>query len=297
MKSILILGSTGMLGFGVASSMIKYKNLKISATIRSQKKLKTLKSKFPYNKVKKFHFFDANRATKSSLVKLFLEYDYIINCIGIIKPEINTSSTQSIKNAIYINSIFPKLLSESINDKKKIFQIATDCVFSGKKGRYNEKSKHDDLDIYGITKSLGEINNKNFYNLRTSIVGREFLTKKSLIEWFLKQNNLSVNGFNNHKWNGITTQAYGELLYTIIVYDFKIPNIIHIVPKNSLNKYELLKCFKKKFKIKVKINEFNSQKSVDRTLVTNYQSLLNKLWKLTIFRTNPTIQKMINLIQ
>ena len=102
MKSILILGSTGMLGFGVASSMIKYKNLKISATIRSQKKLKTLKSKFPYNKVKKFHFFDANRATKSSLVKLFLEYDYIINCIGIIKPEINTSSTQSIKNAIYI---------------------------------------------------------------------------------------------------------------------------------------------------------------------------------------------------
>jgi dTDP-4-dehydrorhamnose reductase len=45
----------------------------------------------------------------------------------------------------------------------KIFQIATDCVFSGSKGNYNEKNLHDAFDVYGKSKSLGEINNKNFY--------------------------------------------------------------------------------------------------------------------------------------
>ena len=48
--------------------------------------------------------------------------------------------------------------------------------------------------------------------------------------------------------------------------------------------------------INVKINQFKSKKSINRTLSTKYQSKLNKLWKLTIFKSNPTIEKMINSI-
>ena len=50
----------------------------------------------------------------------------------------------------------------TLNKKIKIFQIATDCVYSGRLGKYNEKSEHDDTDIYGVTKSLGEIKKKFF---------------------------------------------------------------------------------------------------------------------------------------
>ena len=46
--------------------------------------------------------------------------------------------------------------------KTKIFQIATDCVFSGKIGGYNELSNHDDLDIYGVSKSMGEVKKRKF---------------------------------------------------------------------------------------------------------------------------------------
>ena len=38
-----------------------------------------------------------------------------------------------------------------------ILQIATDCVYSGATGGYTESSSHDALDVYGKTKSLGEV--------------------------------------------------------------------------------------------------------------------------------------------
>ena len=296
MKSILILGATGMLGYGVLSSMVKYKNVKISATVRSKLKLKKIKDKFPYNKIKKFHFLDVKKTNKDKINILFKNYDYIVNCIGVIKPEINISNTESIKNAIFINSFFPNMLAEAIHNKdKKIFQIATDCVFSGKKGMYTENSAHDDVELYGATKSLGEIKAKNFYNIRTSIVGREFLTKKSLIEWFLKQNDVVLKGFINHNWNGITTQAFGEFLYTLIVNNLKIPNTVHIIPKNVVNKYQLLKIFKDKFETRVSIQKFKAPIKIDRTLSTIYKRKIDKIWKLTSFKYNPTIRKMLDL--
>ena len=35
MKSALILGSTGMLGYGLLSSIVKYNDVKVAATVRS----------------------------------------------------------------------------------------------------------------------------------------------------------------------------------------------------------------------------------------------------------------------
>lgn len=283
-----------MLGYGVLSSMVKYKNIKIEATVRSVNLLKKIKKKFPYNKVKNFYILDVLKTKKSKINQLVNQYDYIINCIGIIKPEIDIESAKSIKKAIYINSIFPNILANSLlNKNTKIYQIATDCVFSGKKGKYNELSQHEDVEIYGISKSMGEIKKNNFFNLRTSIIGREFLTKKSLIEWFLNQKGYA-NGFKNHNWNGITTKAFGEYLYAIIDKNIDIPSLLHVIPKNMVNKYQLLKIFKKKFKSKLKINKFQPKIKIDRSLTTIHKNLNNSIWKKTIFKSKPSIEKMVS---
>lgn len=132
MKSVLILGSTGMLGYGVLSSIAKYKDIKIAASIRSAKTLKKINKKYPYNLIKKYHILDVLKIEQKNLYKLIHNYDYVINCIGVIKPEIKINSAESIKNTIYINSVFPKILSDTLLETKtKIFQIATDCVFFG----------------------------------------------------------------------------------------------------------------------------------------------------------------------
>ena len=122
-----------MLGYGVLSSITKYKNITIAAIIRSKSKLKKIKKDFPYNKIKNFYYLDVLKIKEEKLKKILHKYDYIINCIGVIKPEIDKNDPKSIKKAIYVNSIFPKILAESISGKTKIFQIATDCVFFWKK--------------------------------------------------------------------------------------------------------------------------------------------------------------------
>jgi dTDP-4-dehydrorhamnose reductase len=47
--------------------------------------------------------------------------------------------------------------------KSKIIHFNTDCVFSGKTGNYSENHKKDCNDIYGISKSLGEVSSKSNY--------------------------------------------------------------------------------------------------------------------------------------
>ena len=123
-----------------------------------------------------------------------------------------------VNEAIKVNSLFPIQLSKIIKLKKnKIYQIATDCVYSGEKGNYVEMSKHDALDVYGKTKSLGEVNKKNFFNIRVSIIGKEINTKNSLVEWFLSNKKKEkIFGFTNHLWNGVTTSVFAEVLFTII---------------------------------------------------------------------------------
>lgn len=293
MKSILVLGANGMLGYGVLSSLVKYNNINISASIRSLKVLQKIKKRYPYNKIKKFHTLDVLKVKQKKINQIINQYDFIINCIGVIKPEINLKKSQSIKKTFLINSFFPSFLSNAQSMKKtKIFQIATDCVFSGKIGGYNELSNHDDLDIYGVSKSMGEVKKENFYNLRTSIIGREFSSKKSLVEWFLSQNK-AVNGYENHNWNGITTKAFGEFVYTIINNNIKIPPLLHIIPKNTVNKYQLLQILKKKFKTKIMINKFNPKSSMDRSLTTIHKNLNNNIWKKTKFKSKPSIEKMV----
>ena len=93
--------------------------------------------------------------------------------------------------------------------KNKIYQIATDCVYDGSNKLYSENSLHNPLDVYGKSKSLGEVDNKNFFNIRASIIGKEIKNHKSLYDWFRNQNkNSKVNGFTNHLWNGITTKSF-----------------------------------------------------------------------------------------
>ena len=104
----------------------------------------------------------------------------IINCIG---KFISDNSKEQIYSSIKVNSLFPIELSKYIKLKKiKLYQIATDCVYDGKAGNYDENSRHNAIDVYGKTKSLGEVKDNNFYNIRVSIIGKELNTKNSLVE-------------------------------------------------------------------------------------------------------------------
>lgn len=296
MKSILILGGLGMLGSQVLIEFAKSNN-KITATYRNKKDLILFKKK--YKNIHKriiFNKFDIHNYNDTKLKKLIKNNKFIINCIGVIKPHIKENNLKSIENAIYVNSIFPHKLNSLVKGKgNKIYQIATDCVYSGSKGNYSENDNHDCFDVYGKSKSLGEVKDKNFFNLRCSIIGNELKNKLSLIEWFKSSKiNSQLRGFHNHKWNGITTVAYAKIVRAIIEKNIKIPNSINIIPKNVVTKYQLLLLFQRVFKRKdLNINKTNSSTKVNRTLKTIYFKKNLELWQKSIYSVMPNIQKLI----
>ena len=297
MKKILIFGVTGMLGNQVLRVFSQINKFKIIATYRNKKDLKILKQNFKNLKKIKFVKFDAENYNFPSLKKIIGNNDIILNNIGIIKPHIDEKSTNSILRAIKVNAVFPNNISEVIKNKStRLYQIATDCVYNGKGNKYCENSDHNPTDVYGKTKSLGEVSQRNVFNLRVSIIGLETKGYLSLVSWYLKNKNQTINGFVDHKWNGVTTNTFANLLKTIIIKNINLPNKIHILPKNILTKYSLLKLFKLRFKGNGKIRKIKSSNSINRVLKTNFHSMNSKIWKLSSYKRILTIKEMINEI-
>jgi dTDP-4-dehydrorhamnose reductase len=207
------------------------------------------------------------------------EGERIVNCIGVIKPY-----CEDIGRAIRVNALFPHSLpTDSI-------QIATDCVYSGKKGDYVETDPHDALDVYGKTKSLGEA--PHIKNLRCSIIGPEIKNHVSLLDWFLSQE--KANGFTNHLWNGITTYHFSKICQGIIRDGIELPNVQHIVPADKVTKAELLRLIAKSYKKDILVTEVEADEAVDRTLSTLNPELNRRIWKSAGYDTPPTIAQMID---
>lgn len=246
----LILGNTGMLGSMVTNTW----NGDFTSTNREE-----FNASFPN-------------------LSLLQGHDRIINCIGLIKPYCD-----DVVKAITVNAMFPHLLPANT------IQIATDCVYSGKKGNYIETDPHDALDVYGKTKSLGEA--PRISNLRCSIIGPEIKTHTSLHDWLLSQE--AVKGFTNHLWNGITTYHFSKICQGIIRENIKLPNVQHIVPGDVVTKAELLEIIATAYKKDITITPTEADEAIDRTLITNNPELNKQIWKAAGYDKPPTIKEMI----
>jgi dTDP-4-dehydrorhamnose reductase len=284
MKTILVLGSNGMLGGMVTRILKKNPNFQVIPCSRSE----TNESGTSYT-------LDINTFVKCNNAPfLHYSYDYIANCSGAIKPRVKDNDPESIQDAILINSIFPHWLAQKF-PKIPILQIATDCVFSGRMGNSDENTFHDALDVYGKTKSLGECKYPNVKNLRCSIIGPEFNGRQySLVEWFKSMpDKANLTGYTTHLWNGITTFHFAKIIEGIIEKDIQLPNIQHIVPRDVVSKLTLLRYFAKHFNREDVNIEMAHPISVDRTLLTSNVKLNDEIWEAAGYVRIPTVEEMI----
>jgi len=240
---------------------------------------------------------DAERCSVEEIANILQGAEWAINAIGVIKPHIRDNDPIQVERSIRVNTLFPYMLSRAAEETNtKILQIATDCVYSGKKGHYLETDDHDPLDVYGKTKSLGEVPSSSFHNLRCSIVGPEPQRRLSLLDWFLSQGqNAEINGFTNNKWNGITTLHFAKLCAGIIERDLTLRNLHHIVPNGTVTKYELLKIFARYFgRGDLRITPKEATEAIDRTLDTLDHSFNLTLWQTAGYSHPPTISEMVS---
>lgn len=252
MVKVLILGSTGMLGNAVGKWFLSQpEKYKTYLTYRN--------GNISYGDDK--IYFDCLSGTLDQL--RLDDYDYVINCVGTIKPFMKDNPV----SAIQINSIFPwKLARRCTHAGAKLIHITTDCVYSGAKGAYSEEDLHDALDDYGKSKSLGEP--AGCMVLRTSIIGEEIHKGASLVEWVKSQKGKPVNGYTNHDWNGITTLQYAKICDKIISNNLYQEGTYHVYSPKSINKYELVTLLGDRFDLEIMVSPYEAPVRVDRTLAT-----------------------------
>lgn len=285
----MLLGSTGVLGSQILRFLASVDNVELTATARQKINPDFLAR---YSNVK-FLNLSVNKIIENPLFFNLSKFDVVINAIGAIKQRGIESQEMYL-----INSIFPRIISRQIlNTSSRIIHFTTDCVFSGNFRNQNvENTPHDTNDVYGLSKSFGEIEQNNIYNLRASFIGKEIDSNYSLLGWFLSQRpNATVNGFVNHFWNGIGTLQYAKLVRGIIEEDFRnIPNNLHIVPKDNVTKYELLLLLQEYFKRSdVDILKHQTPYDVFRTLETKYAEINQSIWNIAGYPNSPTIEEMV----
>jgi dTDP-4-dehydrorhamnose reductase len=251
MIKVLVIGIKGMAGHVVFQSLPILGNYDVYGIARNVE---------ASDKVFNLDVFNTEELKKV----IDLQFDVIINCIGIL----NKDAEENPHKAVWFNSYFPHFLEAvTKNTNTKVISISTDCVFSGKRGNYCETDFKDGEGFYAVSKSLGEIINDKDLTIRTSIIGPE-INKNGigLFHWFMQQKK-ETNGYTQAFWSGITTIELAKVLDQAIKQNIK--GLIVVAGQNKIDKYSLLVLFNKVFKNNsIVINE-NSSYKVDKSMYSN----------------------------
>ncbi len=208
--------------------------------------------------------------------------DWVINCIGAIPQKVSDLDVMW-----KLNADFPQKIVGA-----KVIQITTDCVYSGFHGNYSEISPPDPNDDYGKSKLAGE--KANSMKIRCSIVGPD-VSDASLFEWVRQQPlGATINGYSDHYWNGVSTQVFANLAKGIIEANAWEKGLWHLVPKDFVSKFDLVRMIAKKTnRDDLKVTKFETGSKVDRRLVTIYPKQNEKFWEFAGYEKIPTIEQII----
>src|SRR5437588_29347 len=290
---IVVLGAAGMLCSMVVEWLHRDQSLSILGIVRSAAVAQQFAKLYPDIE---WQTLDVENCLLKNVVDTTQQAEWVINCIGVIKPHIHEDNSAEIERAIHVNALFPHVLARAAGKQGfQVLQIATDCVYAGTKGKYLEQDGHDALDVYGKTKSLGEVRLSNVHHLRVSIIGPEPRKHVSLLDWFLNHPpGSSVKGFKNHDWNGITTLHFARLCHGLIHQQCTLNHMQHVLPDDVLSKADLLQCCAEAFdREDIQIVPIEAQTTVDRTLATTDPVTNCRLWEAAGYSQPPSIRQMI----
>jgi dTDP-4-dehydrorhamnose reductase len=288
MTRVLVLGGGGMLGAMVTRTLALESEFSVHATTREA--VPPSVSRVAWT------VFDAERDLVPELLA-DQAADWIVNCIGVIKPRIDESDPDSVLRAIAANAVFPRRLAAvAAKFGQRVVEIATDGVFSGAAGPYDENSAHDPLDVYGKTKSLGEQSARNVVRLRCSVIGPEVAhpPQSSLGRTLAAPAGTTLTGFTAQRWNGVTTLHFARLCVAII-RGAKVDGLQHVVPGDSVTKADLLECIALAHgREDLKVTREPGPAEIDRRLVTRRPEINRRLWHAAGYSEPPTVQSMVS---
>ena len=277
---ILVLGATGMLGNAI-TRFFQVLPYKVTAIVRSTEGIPTQFLQGDVSFVCEPDIMDAVSLTERFKI---LMPDIVINCIGVIKQ---SQVANDILNLVRINSVFPHVLASVCAEvDSRLIHISTDCVFSGGQGMYVEDSFADANDLYGRSKYLGEVDYPHSITLRTSIIGHELRSNRSLVDWFLSQEG-RVDGYCKAIFSGMPTVELARIIQDYVIPNQGLRGLYH-VSVDPVSKFDLLSMIASEYKKTIAIDR-NDTFVIDRSLDSS------KFRLVTGYKPNPWDQMIYEM--
>lgn len=164
--------------------------------------------------------------------------DLVINAVGIVKQRADAKDAIP---SVEVNSLWPHLLADACDRHgARMVHVSTDCVFSGSRGGYTETDVPDAFDLYGRSKLLGEVTDReNAITLRTSIIGWQIGAPTGLVGWFAAHRHEPLKGFSKAIFSGLTTRALTQVIRDVVMADPTLSGLWQ-VSAQPIDKYSLL---------------------------------------------------------
>lgn len=230
---VLVLGASGMIGSAAIRILAEKTGWEVFGTVRSE----SLKHFFlPHIAERLVAGVDVN--DHDCLIDLMgrMRPDVTVNCVGLTKHKV--AGSESIA-AIPLNSLLPhRLASLCAIAGTRLIHVSTDCVFSGEKGNYTEIDPPDATDIYGKSKSLGEVLYPHTITLRTSTIGHELQSAHGLLDWFLSQQ--QCKGFSRAIFSGLPSVVFAQIIRDVVIPRSDLFGLYHVAG-HPITKYDLLR--------------------------------------------------------
>ncbi|WP_095204564.1 dTDP-4-dehydrorhamnose reductase family protein [Mesorhizobium carmichaelinearum] len=255
---ILVLGAGGMLGNAVFRFFSADHRYATVGTLRSSTKKRHF---LPHEHGTLISNLDVRNDGDLTAVFAEIQPDVVVNCVGVIKQ---LEASRNHLTSLSINASLPHRLAQlSRVAGARLVHVSTDCVFSGSKGNYLESDFADANDLYGRTKFLGEVDYPNAVTLRTSIIGHELESSKSLVDWFLSQKG-QVKGYKNAVFSGLPAVEIARVIKDFVVSNAELRGLFH-VSADPINKFDLLSLVSRVYGKEIDIIADTSVR-VDRSL-------------------------------
>jgi len=230
---VLIIGGDGMLGHRLLATLSSRHEVK--ATLRREAPAYAELPQLAPDRT--FYGVDVRDGVKVRRVLEEFRPEAVVNAAGIVKQR---DAAKDHVDSIAVNALFPHQLARECRAlDARLIHFSTDCVFSGRQGRYTERDLPDAGDLYGRSKLLGEVTDEpRCLTLRTSMIGLELSRHQGLVEWFLASHG-RVKGFRRAVFSGFTTHELARLVERLLTRHPDLCGLLHAAAE-PIDKYRLL---------------------------------------------------------
>lgn len=246
---ILVFGVTGMLGGTLFRQLNSDPILQVHGVMRldpSKSSTRSLQSRTHISVID-----DVLSSDDAPLLQLMTAFrpQIVINCIGWRRLPQSASEAVAM---IAVNSQWPHRLAYlSQKFGARLIHFSSDAVFSGHRGNYREEDVPDPIDVYGVSKLLGEPNYPNCLILRTSLIGQSSHRSDQLVDWLLRQKG-QVNGYEHAIFSGLPTIEIALIVQKILLRQYALIGTWHLAAA-PISKFKLLELIVERYGIDVDV--------------------------------------------